>query len=49
LIFQVAAVLILPLLWGVDGIWLSVTAAEALATAVTAVFLVGMKKKYKYM
>ena len=49
LVFQVAAVLILPLLWGVDGIWLSVTAAELLATAVTFLFLFGMRKKYKYM
>jgi putative MATE family efflux protein len=49
LVFQVAAVLILPLLWGVDGIWLSVTAAELLATAVTFLFLFGMRKKYRYM
>ena len=49
LIFQVSAVLILPILWGVDGIWLSVTAAEILATAVTAMFLIVMRKKYKYM
>ena len=49
LVFQVAAVLILPLLWGVDGIWLSATAAELLATAVTFLFLFGMRKKYRYM
>ena len=49
LVFKVAAVLILPLFLEVDGIWLSVTAAELLATAVTAAFLVGMRKKYKYM
>ncbi len=49
LVFQVAAVLILPLLWGIDGIWLAITAAELLATGVTAAFLVGMRKKYRYM
>ena len=49
LIFQVAAVLILPIFLDVDGIWLSVTAAEVLATAVTAALLFGMRKKYKYM
>ena len=49
LVFQVSAVLILPIFLGVDGIWLSVTAAEVLATAVTATFLVGMRKKYKYI
>ena len=49
LVFQVAAVLILPIFLDVDGIWLSVTAAEVLATAVTATFIFGMRKKYKYM
>ena len=49
LVFQVAAVLILPLLWGIDGIWLAISAAELLALGVTTAFLVGMRKKYKYM
>ena len=49
LVFQVAAVLILPIFFETDGIWLSITVAELLATAVTAAFLVGMRKKYKYM
>lgn len=48
LVFQVAAVLIFPLIWEVDGIWLSIVAAEALAVAVTAAFLWGMRKKYQY-
>ncbi len=30
LVFQIAAVLVLPLVWGVDGIWLSIVAAELL-------------------
>lgn len=48
LVFQVAAVLIFPLIWGVDGIWLSIVAAEALAAAVTAAFLWALRKKYRY-
>lgn len=48
LVFQVAAVLVFPLVWKVDGIWLSIVAAEALAVAVTAAFLWGMRKKYQY-
>lgn len=48
LVFQVTAVLLLPLIWGVDGIWLSIVAAEALAAAVTAAFLWGLRKKYGY-
>lgn len=48
LIFQVAAVMIFPLLWGIDGIWLSIVAAELMAAAVTALFILGMRGKYHY-
>ncbi|MBQ4109770.1 MAG: MATE family efflux transporter [Clostridia bacterium] len=49
LVFQVGAVLILPLIWEIDGIWISVVAAELMAFAVSAAFVVAMRKKYKYM
>ena len=48
LLFQIAAVLIFPLLWGVDGIWISVVAAEVMAVIVTAFFLQIKRKKYHY-
>lgn len=48
LVFQVAAVLVFPLVWGVDGIWLSIVGAEGMALAASAVFLVGKRKKYGY-
>lgn len=48
LLFQCGAVLLLPLLWGLDGIWLSVVAAEVLSLIVSAGFLAGMRKKYQY-
>lgn len=48
LVFQVSAVMIFPLIWEVDGIWLSIVAAEAMAVAVTAAFLWGLRKKYRY-
>ena len=48
LVFQVAAVLLFPLLWGIEGVWLSIVAAEAMAAAATAVFLACKKKKYHY-
>lgn len=48
LVFQVAAVLIFPLIWGIDGIWFSIVAAELVAAFVTVLFLVGMRKKYHY-
>lgn len=48
LVFQVAAVFVLPLIWKVDGIWLSIVAAEVAAFVVTVIFLITQKKKYKY-
>lgn len=48
LLFQVAAVLIFPLIWKIDGIWFSIVAAELMAAMVTAVFLIAMRPKYHY-
>lgn len=45
LVLQAAAVLILPLFLEIDGIWLSMTAAEFAAAVVTAIFLVWKRKK----
>ncbi len=49
LLFQVAAVLILPLFFKVDGIWLSVVVAEFTAAALSVIFVFAKRKKYKYM
>lgn len=48
LLFQTAAVLILPLLIGVDGLWWAMTAAEVFAFLISAFFLVVLRKKYRY-
>lgn len=48
LVFQVAAILILPLIWGIDGIWISIVVAEVMATAVTILFWIGNRSKYHY-
>ena len=48
LVFQVAAVLLFPLVWGIDGIWISIVAAEMMAAVVTIMFLAGMRGKYHY-
>ena len=48
LVFQCAAVIIFPILWGLDGIWWSIVAAEVMAVAVTLAFLIGKRKKYGY-
>ena len=48
LVIQVAAVLLLPKLLGINGIWLAITVAEALTLIVTeTLFLLG-RKKYHY-
>ena len=48
IIFQVLAVIILPIFLGIDGIWLSVAVAELLSVIVTVVFILAKKKKYGY-
>ena len=49
LLFQVVAVLALPLLLGVDGIWWAIVAAETGAMMVTFAFLAKNRKKYHYI
>ena len=48
LVFQIAAVMLMPLIWGIDGIWFSVVAAELTAVLVTMIFLTAKRKKYGY-
>ncbi len=48
MVFQVAAVLILPLIWGLNGIWASIVVAELMAVAVTLLFLAANRNKYGY-
>lgn len=48
LVFQVAAVLLLPLIMGIDGIWFSIVVAELMATVFSAIFMVVKQKKYHY-
>ena len=48
LVFQIIVVLTLPILLGIDGIWLSIVAAELLSLAVTVSFLLVKRKRYQY-
>ena len=48
MVFQVVAVLIFPLLWGVDGIWISMTFADFAAAVVAVICLLTKRKKYRY-
>lgn len=47
-VFKLSAVLLLPLLLKLDGIWVSEVAAELCAFAVSVVFLVTLRKRYHY-
>ncbi|MBE6675024.1 MAG: MATE family efflux transporter [Ruminococcaceae bacterium] len=49
LVFQVVAVITLPIIFnGVDGIWVSIIVAEAMAVVVTVIFIFAKRKKYNY-
>ena len=48
LVFQIIAVFLLPLIWGLDGIWFAVLAAEGAALAVSSWFFVRLKSRYHY-
>ncbi|MCR4562300.1 MAG: polysaccharide biosynthesis C-terminal domain-containing protein [Bacilli bacterium] len=47
-IFEVSAVLLLPLLWNVNGIWAAGPFAEIGSTIVTIFFFIKMRKRYQY-
>lgn len=47
-VFLVGMLLLLPRVLGEPGIWLAVPAAELLGLAVSAVFLIWGRKKYRY-
>ena len=48
LVFELLSVLLLPLILGVNGIWLSVVVAEFMAVTVGVTLLVIKRKKYGY-
>ena len=48
LVFEVAAILILPLIFKLDGIWLSVVVAELTAAIMTILFLAAKRNVYHY-
>ena len=48
MVFQAAAVIVLPMIFGIDGIWYSLFIAEILAMAVTFAFFAANRKKYHY-
>ena len=48
LVFQCVTVLVLPIFWGLDGVWFSIIAAEVFSIIVTLIFLIAKRKAYNY-
>ena len=48
MVFQVAAVLLLPLIWGINGVWVSIVAADFMAVILGMSCLVIKRRKYRY-
>lgn len=48
LVFQMLSVLILPIIFGINGIWFSVALAEICASIISAIFLLTQRKRYHY-
>ena len=48
LVFQALGILLLPLAFGLDGIWYSMLIAETLTITTTLIFLFALRKRYKY-
>lgn len=49
IVFQVASVLILPLIFEIDGIWASIVVAEVMSVIITIILIIKMRKKYNYL
>ncbi len=49
LLFQIVMVLTIPLIFGIDGIWISIVFAEIFAVIITTYFILRNKSKYGYM
>ena len=47
-VFELGAVLLLPVLFGLDGIWFSAVFAELMAAAVGSIFMVALRRRYHY-
>jgi len=49
LVFQMLSVLVLPVFFGLDGIWWAITVAEIMAVIVSVTFLSANKNRYHYL
>ena len=48
LVFQIACIYVLPIFWGLDGVWLATPMAELLSVLLCLVMFIVNNKKYNY-
>ncbi len=48
LILPVVCIIVMPLIWGLDGVWYSMVGSELLSIAVSLTFMLTKRKKYGY-
>lgn len=48
LVLPVICIIVLPMLWGLDGVWMSLASSEFIGVAVSLFFMLRMRKKYHY-
>ncbi len=49
LLFQIATILVMPMLWELDGVWLAIVVSELMALGVTVYCFARYRGKYHYM
>lgn len=49
LVFQILAIMILPVIFGINGIWSAIIVAEGLTLCITVYFMVRQRTRYKYV
>ena len=49
LLFEIISVLALPVIFGIDGVWMAIVVSETMALIVTALFLVRERRRYNYI
>lgn len=48
LVFQSATIIVLPMIWELDGVWISIVVAEFMSVILGVTFLIAKRKKYNY-
>ena len=49
LVFQILSILLLPMIFDIDGVWSAIVMAELLSLVVSTTFILTKRKKYRYM